>query len=1431
MKAFSTLPPLGRFGGWRPFLLPAMILAIGLMVTAGLWSIAQEDVRQDREQELDELASKVAGLIDERLRDNVQLLRGAAALFDTPEWITHERFRRYFEGLNLQDLYPGIQGIGFLLLIPDDEKDARVAAVHREGFPQFEIHPEGERAFYAAVLYIERFSGRNLRDFGYDMAPEPRRWEAATRARDEDRAALSARVTLKQEDATDVQPGFVLFLPVYRANAPHDSLAERRANLLGWVYSPLRMHDLMQDVLRPVQSDLEQPGLRLDVYAGERPAPEQRLFTSGPARISPDSNGALRKVQLVAFGGRQWSVAVTVAPFFKHDLSSDSTTWIGLSGLTLSLLLALLVALRTQAQQRVAIAMGALEGSNQHLAEQERALLWAQRTAQLGSWTFDPNTRQASWSEGMFPIWGLNPKDGPPSYEAHRRYIHPDDWAAFDQAVRRAAERGEPYRIKLRIRRPDGEERTMISICTPNLDAQGKVVRLSGTVQDVTEREELYSRIERIAAHVPGVIYQYQQWLDGRTAFPYASAGIRDIYGVEPAEVATDATAVFDVLHPDDRPEVAAKIAESMHHLTTWRDSFRVKRPEGRVIWVEGEASPELQADGSVQWHGYIRDITDRKQAEVERRHLQTMLARTEQLAHVGSWEMEVETNSVSWSEELFRIFQMDPAEGVPPFTEHHRLFCPEDFARLKTAMDAVIKEGTPYALELRARRRDGSTRQCFARGYPEAGSNRSVTHVYGTFEDLTERKQAERDLRLAASVFAHSFEAIIITDAENRIVDTNPAFSAITGYERASVLGKDPNILASGRHDEAFYREMWDAITQTGAWQGEIWNRHKDGEIYAELLAISTVQNADDSVQNYIGVFSDISELKAHQAELDRIANYDHLTGLPNRRLLSDRLEQAVARTRRSGRLMAICYLDLDDFKPINDQYGHEVGDQVLIGIANQLRKLLRAQDTVARLGGDEFVLLFNDLARAEDSYVLLERVLATATSPIVVRGVSHRVSASIGVTLSPPDVESADILLRHADQAMYRAKDAGRNRYHLYDAEQDRLIQDRRLKLECIKDALSGQEFELYYQPKVDMVSREVIGVEALIRWQHPEKGLLLPSAFLPIVEGSDLEIAIGEWVIATALSQVASWQRQGLKLPVSVNISAGHLLQPSFAKRLERLLAEHPECDPGCLEMEILETSALSDIVRAGQTLTACHALGLRFALDDFGTGYSSLAYFRRLPIDVLKIDQSFVRDMLDDPEDMEIVESVVRLAQAFKRSVIAEGVETPEHGALLTSLGCRLGQGFGIARPMPAAAIPVWVSTWPEQGDGMVVDEGVSKDDIPLMMAMQNHRRWVDEFVDALNDGDIARLTEIDRDPCRFERWYQGSGSTHYGALEAFEAIGRSHLKVHELASGIMALAEHGEMASAQERLPSLFEARDALIGHLGELILRLETAGE
>ncbi len=455
-----------------------------------------------------------------------------------------------------------------------------------------------------------------------------------------------------------------------------------------------------------------------------------------------------------------------------------------------------------------------------------------------------------------------------------------------------------------------------------------------------------------------------------------------------------------------------------------------------------------------------------------------------------------------------------------------------------------------------------------------------------------------------------------------------------------------------------------------------------------------------DGQFQGYRGTGNDITERKVYEAELLRIANYDILTGLPNRRLLTDRLDQAIVRARRSGNHVAVCYLDLDDFKPINDQYGHDAGDHLLVTVTDNLKKALRAEDTLARLGGDEFVLILTDLTQIEEIHVVLDRVLTAVNTAVHIEGARVTLSASIGVTLFPNDDVDADTLLRHADQAMYRAKEAGKNHYHFFDLEHTRQVQARRYYLQRLQDALKNDEFVLHYQPKVDMANGVVVGAEALIRWQHPERGLLFPNEFLKHMQGSDIELAVGEWVVESVLKQIEAWNAAGLALPVSANISAYHLLQDDFADRLRLTLRRYPKVSPNSLELEILETAAMSDMSHAVNALTRCRAFGVQISLDDFGTGYSSLTYLRNFPIDILKIDQSFVRDMLTDPSDLGIVVSVIQLAKTFNRAVIAEGVETLEHGAMLVHLGCRLMQGYGIALPMPANEMLGWVRNWNE-----------------------------------------------------------------------------------------------------------------------------------
>jgi diguanylate cyclase (GGDEF)-like protein/PAS domain S-box-containing protein len=563
---------------------------------------------------------------------------------------------------------------------------------------------------------------------------------------------------------------------------------------------------------------------------------------------------------------------------------------------------------------------------------------------------------------------------------------------------------------------------------------------------------------------------------------------------------------------------------------------------------------------------------------------------------------------------------------------------------------------------------------------------------------DITERVKAETGLHLAASVFSCSQDGILITDAEGRIIDVNPSFTRITGYTRAESIGKNAKWFRSELIPSDAGAEIIKTLSQKGTWQGEIWNRRKTGETYAERCSIDAVRDEQDNIQMYVTVFSDISTFKAHQAELDRIAYFDPLTGVANRRLLTDRLKIAQARARRSNRQLAICYIDLDGFKPINDTHGHAVGDQLLIQISKRLQEALRGDDTIARLGGDEFVLLLNNLTDSHDCFVVLDRVLASISTPLAIDHHRVSVSASIGVTLFPEDDVGVDTLMRHADQAMYRAKEAGKNCYHLFDIQLDRQIKSQRQTLLRLKKALADGDFRLFYQPKVNLRHGQVVGVEALIRWQHPELGLQPPMSFLPLIEGTDLEIPLGEWVMQEAISQLARWAESGLVLPVSINVSSNHLQAPCFTEKLRSLLLQHPDIDPRWIELEILETSTLGDIHQISVSIRACQALGIDCALDDFGTGHSSLTHLRQLPAKTIKIDRSFVLNMLEDRGDHAIVDGVIGLAKAFGREVIAEGLESLEHGIALLKLGCEQAQGFAIAKPMPANDLPAWIEKW-------------------------------------------------------------------------------------------------------------------------------------
>jgi len=862
--------------------------------------------------------------------------------------------------------------------------------------------------------------------------------------------------------------------------------------------------------------------------------------------------------------------------------------------------------------------------------------------------------------------------------------------------------------------------------------------------------------------------------------------------------------------------EELARVAKGqVPQLAGQRLETYLRRADGHELPVE-LALASSQVAGRLLITGYLRDLTEERRTQAQ---LQVFSRAVEQSpASVVITDLAGTIEYVNHKFVEVTGYRVEEAIGRNPRILKSGL---TPLARYRE-MWGAISSGKEWRGELVNRKCGGELYWEQVSISPLRGPDGHTTHYLAVKEDVTEHKRSVERLMLAASVFTHAREGIMITDAEGRIIEVNAAFSHITGYPRAEVLGQNPRMLKSGRHGAEFYHAMWHDLHSKGHWYGEVWNKDREGRTFAELLTISAVRDDEGQILHYVALFSDITLQKEQQHQLEHIAHFDALTGLPNRVLLSDRLHQAMVQARRRGQVLAVAYLDLDGFKQVNDAHGHELGDQLLVQVARRMREALREGDTIARLGGDEFVAVLIDLHHGQESVPIVERLLSAAALPAHFPEGIVQVSASIGVTFYPqaPEEVGAEQLLRQADQAMYQAKLAGHNRYHLFDAEQDRHVRGHQESLERIGQALRDEEFVLHYQPKVNMRSGEVVGVEALIRWQHPEKGTLAPSEFLPVVEGLPLGVAIGEWVIDRALGEMEQWQAQGLALPVSVNVAARQLQQGDFMERLHALLASHPRVEPHQLELEVLETSALEDLGMVASVIRACDNLGVRFALDDFGTGYSSLTYLKRLQAAQLKIDQSFVRDMLDDPEDLAILDGVLGLATAFRREAVAEGVETVEHGRILLQLGCELAQGFGIARPMPAQQLPEWVAQW--RPDPVWREQrALSRDDLPLLYAGVEHRAWI-RAIEQLLGGAHATPPPLDHRQCRFGHWLQTNGRRRYANHPAIQEIERLHLEVHELAHVLLGLHRSGRGSEARTRLHGLFKLRDALLDQLKRL---------
>lgn len=789
-----------------------------------------------------------------------------------------------------------------------------------------------------------------------------------------------------------------------------------------------------------------------------------------------------------------------------------------------------------------------------------------------------------------------------------------------------------------------------------------------------------------------------------------------------------------------------------------------------------------------------------------------------------------LEGNIVSWNPGAQAMFGYSAQEiiGKPIL-----LLLPPDRVSEEEQILTLLKAGIKVEhFETVRVRKDGTLIDISATISPIYDSEHQVIGISKIAREITVRKQTETRLHLAASVFAHASEGILITDRNGLILEVNDAFTSITGYAHDEVVGQTTQFLRSSQHGPAFYAALIESLVRVGHWRGEVWSRHKNGQAYASALTISAVRDSQGRLEHYLALCSDITPLRQQQQKMAYVAQYDPLTGLPNRLLLSQRLQQAMIQSRRHGESVAVLYLDLDGFERINATWGHEVGDQLLVAIAQRMKQAMRVCDTLARFGGDEFVGILTGVRHRTGCEPLLDQLLQIAAGPVRIGVHELQVSASIGVTLYPQDDAVADQLLRHADQAMYQAKLAGRNRYEFFDIGIEQAGRHRSEGAGQIIQALEHNEFVLHYQPKVNMKTGQVVGVEALIRWQHPQRGLLMPGAFLPMVEDHPVSVALGEWVIKTALAQMTSWQSGGLDMDVSVNVGSRQLQDDEFVLRLSALLAAQPRFRKNSLELEILETRALDDMVRISNVMHACCHIGVRFALDDFGTGYSTLTYLKQLPAATLKIDQSFIRGMLDDSDDLAIVEGVIGLAKAFRRDLIAEGVETLAHGALLLTLDCDQAQGYVIAHPMPADALPAWVAHWrPDPAWTVWLGHAPDRNDVSLALVEVELRHWLRD-IDAYLTG--KNVSSQFKTSWHMSDTAHGQGKerivrSYFGTMPAFAGALVLDDRLLVLTQQLVAAHDAGRAAEARDCLMQMQTVRDELIGLLRTLVQGMATA--
>ncbi|TXT30510.1 MAG: diguanylate cyclase/phosphodiesterase with PAS/PAC sensor(s) [Rhodocyclaceae bacterium] len=826
-----------------------------------------------------------------------------------------------------------------------------------------------------------------------------------------------------------------------------------------------------------------------------------------------------------------------------------------------------------------------------------------------------------------------------------------------------------------------------------------------------------HSRVlDTLVKNLEGMAYRCLH--DAGWTMVFVSDGCHELCGYASSEILGKTGVSWEeITHPEDRRRVRDCIEDAMRSGRRFAVQYRIVSKSGQIKWVVERGVAIRDEQGEAALEGFIEDITARRATLEALEAAELRYRNIFEHASEGIFQSTRDGRYLAANPALARLYGYDsPQALMADLADIERLLYVLPDRRVDF-LTLIERDGEVLNFESEVYRRDGSRIWISENAHAVLGTKGEFICYEGTVQDISERKRTEAHLQLMAMVFSNSNEAIMVTDAGNRIIAVNPAFRRLTGYLPDEVMGKDPRILSAGITSPEVFSDMWASLDRHGSWQGELWDRRKSGEAYPKWLSISLVRDADGQIRNHIGSFIDISELKATQERIRHLAHHDTLTNLANRFSLHEKLGQAIAFCKRNHMQLALMLIDLDRFKTINDTLGHQAGDELLIQVAQRLSAAVRESDIVARLGGDEFVVALPGIGSPADAAHLADKITREISAPYLINGQELRTSPSIGICVYPGDGTEIGDLLKNADVAMYHAKAKGRGNYQFFTEEMN-IATTERMNLESdLRLAIARGEFLLYYQPQLDLRSGTIVGVEALIRWQHPTRGLVSPADFIPIAEDSGMISAIGDWVLEEACRQLKAWQTRGIThIRMSINLSTGQFLDKTLPARIHELLASNG-LSASLLDLEVTESMSMASPDESISVMKTLSSSGLTLSIDDFGTGYSSLAYLKLLPIHTLKIDRSFVKDIESDPNDADICDVTVLLAHKLGLEVVAEGVETEAQLKFLLSIGCEKIQGYLISKPLPADQAERFIRNNPPMNDLGTIDLWSSPEQSP------------------------------------------------------------------------------------------------------------------